>query len=185
MAPRLATQRFVIRELQQEDLEAFTRYRADPEVARFQGWSEYCYEDALELLSEIQAQPFGTPGHWFQLAIIDRQTQQLAGDLAVHFIDRAQVEVGFTVAPAFQRQGVASEALRALLAYLFDQLAKHRVVAITDAENHAAGGLLQKMGFRQEGHFIQNLFFDGRWGSEFQFAILNAEWRRRAEHHGG
>lgn len=183
MAPVLTTRRFLIRELQQDDLQAFARYRADPDVARFQGWSEYCYEDALELLTEVQAQRFGTPGHWFQLAIIDRQTRQLAGDLAVHFIDRDQVEVGLTVAPAFQRRGIASEALNALLGYLFSQLLKHRVIAITDADNHAASGLLKKLGFRQEGHFIQNLFFKGRWGSEFQFAMLDAEWRSRGDKH--
>ncbi len=30
--------------------------------------------------------------------------------------------------------------------------------------------------FRLEGHFIENIFFKGKWASEFQFAMLKREW---------
>jgi RimJ/RimL family protein N-acetyltransferase len=33
---------------------------------------------------------------------------------------------------------------------------------------------------REEGHFIENIWFKGKWGSEYQFAILEREWRKRA-----
>jgi RimJ/RimL family protein N-acetyltransferase len=32
------------------------------------------------------------------------------------------------------------------------------------------------VGFKQEGHFIENVFFKGKWASEFQFAYLKREW---------
>ena len=35
---------------------------------------------------------------------------------------------------------------------------------------------MQSIGFRQEGHFIENIFFKGKWGSEFQYAMLKREW---------
>ena len=45
-----------------------------------------------------------------------------------------------------------------------------------DAENIASIKLIKSTGFKQEGHFIENIFFKGKWGSEFQYAMLKREW---------
>jgi [ribosomal protein S5]-alanine N-acetyltransferase len=63
-----------------------------------------------------------------------------------------------------------------LLDYLFGDLNLHRVVAITDAENRAAARLLEKLGLRREGVFVENVWFKGAWGSEFLYALLRREW---------
>ena len=55
------------------------------------------------------------------------------------------------------------------------ELKKHRVVATTDVENTASYRLLETLGFRREGHFIQNIFFKGAWGDEYQYALLRSE----------
>jgi RimJ/RimL family protein N-acetyltransferase len=176
MAPKLKTERLTIRELNDSDLRSFVTYRAMPSIAEFQDWSDYTYEDASALLKEVNEAPFGTVGRWFQLAIIDKTLNQVAGDLAVHFIDNDQVKIGFTIAPEFHKKGIAFEALKALLDFLFKDLSKHRVIAITDARNKAAYGLLAKAGFRKEAHFVENIFFKGSWGSEYLFAMLGSDW---------
>jgi RimJ/RimL family protein N-acetyltransferase len=181
MTPIIETERLTIRALNESDLRNFTNYRAMPSVAEFQSWSDFTYKDALDLLKEINQTPFGTVGQWFQLAIIDNTLNQLVGDLAVHFIDNDQVEVGFTIAPEFHKKGVAFEALNALLEFVFKDLNKHRVVATTDACNTAASRLLGKAGFRKEAYFIENIFFKGSWGSEYLFAMLNSDWTARAQ----
>ncbi|AQS40572.1 acetyltransferase, ribosomal protein N-acetylase [Shewanella psychrophila] len=176
------TERIICREFELNDLQFFADYRALPDVAKYQSWSEYCYQDALSLFEEMQRVPFGAVGHWFQLAITTKtdskvEASQLLGDLAVHFIDDEQIEIGFTFAPDFQGQGFASEAVLGLLTYLFTQLKPHRVIATTDAENVPSWLLLERVGFRREAHFIENVFFKGAWGSEFQYAMLASEWR--------
>ena len=176
MTPIIKTVRLTIRALNQSDLHSFTNYRAVPSIAEFQDWSNFTYQDALTLLEEINETPFGTVGEWFQLAIIDNTLNQLVGDLAVHFIDSDQVEIGFTIAPEFHKKGIALEALYALLDYLFKDLNKHRITATTDACNKAACRLLDKAGFRKEAHFIENIYFKGSWGSECLFAMLRSNW---------
>ncbi len=99
----------------------------------------------------------------------------MVGDLAVHFIVQEQIKVGFTVCPIQQRKGVATEAVSRFLRYVFDELNKHRVVATTDTENTVSSRLLEKLEFRREGHFIQNVFFKGSWGNEYQYALLRSE----------
>ena len=74
-----------------------------------------------------------------------------------------------------QRKGFAKEALNGILFFLFETNDIHRVVEIVDAENMALINLLRSTGFRQKGHFIENIFFKGKWGSEYKFAMLKKE----------
>ena len=177
MSPLLIqTQQLIIRHFSKADLADFTKYRANPAIAKYQSWSDFTYEDALRLYEKINKSEFGTVEAWFQLAIEQKDTQMLAGDLAVHFMEYDQVEVGFTIAPEFQQKGIALEALNALMGYLFNEMNKHRIIAVTDIKNRASCRLLEKAGFRKEAHFKENIFFKGAWGSEYVFAILNSEW---------
>jgi RimJ/RimL family protein N-acetyltransferase len=174
----LRSPRLTLRRLRPGDGPAIVAYRALPEVARYQSWESFTPGDAERLIaSKADAQP-GVPGTWFQLAITLADGGELIGDCGLHGLSGAprQMEIGITLAPAHQRQGYAAEALCLVLAYLFDALQTHRVTAVTDAENHAAARLLRSVGFRQEGHFVENVWFKGAWGSEFSFALLRSEW---------
>ena len=64
----------------------------------------------------------------------------------------------------------------AILDFLFKLEHFHRVVEIVDEENTASVNLLKSLGFKLEGHFVENVFFKGKWGSEFQFAMLKKKW---------
>lgn len=174
----LESERCRLRHFTEADLPAFARYRAVPDVARFQSWSDYSLEDAQQLYATLLRTSFGKPGTWYQLAIADKRDDALLGDCAVHFLeDDRQLEIGFTLAPEHQGQGLAGEALSVLLDHVFKVMNKHRVIAITDARNQAARKLLLRLGFRQEAHYVQNVFFKGEWGDECLFACLAREWR--------
>ncbi|MCG7548085.1 GNAT family protein [Pseudoalteromonas sp. Of7M-16] len=172
---KITTQNFILRPFEKKDLMKFTSYRALGSVARYQNWADYTYQDAIKLFESMDYATFGSAGKWYQLAISDKGTDTLLGDLAIHFIDAEQVEIGFTVAPEFQGKNVATEALSGLINYVFGCLGKHRIIATTDARNKASYKLLEKVGFRREGHFIKNVFFKGAWSDEYQYALLRSE----------
>ena len=165
--PLLKTENFFVRAFEKKDLDVFAQYRAQEAVARYQSWSGFTYQDAVELFDSTDYSKFGTEGQWYQLAISLKKSDELVGDLAVYFLDENQIEIGFTVSPKHQGKSVATESISSLLDYIFGELNKHRVVATTDARNIAASRLLEKLGFRREGHFIQNIFFKGAWGDEY------------------
>ena len=157
--PVLKSKRFVIRALEKKDLTIFAQYRSKHIVSKYQSWSNYTYQDACYLLENIDYLTFGKVGEWYQLAIVKCESDILIGDLALHFIDKDQIEIGFTVSPEHQCEHVAKEAISSLLSYLFKELKVHRVIAITDTRNVSAYCLLEKLGFRREGHFLKNIFF--------------------------
>jgi len=170
-----------LRDFGETDLAAFADYRSDAAVAQYQSWSPpFSMEQARALLSSVRRAPFGTPGTWYQIAIADLESGALMGDCALHFLeDGQQVELGFTLARAHQGRGLMREAVTALLDHVFGPLGKHRVIAQTDAQNQAAIRLLSSLGFRREGHYLQNVYFKGAWGDEMAFACLAEEWRAR------
>jgi RimJ/RimL family protein N-acetyltransferase len=51
------------------------------------------------------------------------------------------------------------------------------VIAITDVENAPSVALLERLGLRREGHFRQNVWFKGKWGDEYLYAMLQEEWQ--------
>jgi RimJ/RimL family protein N-acetyltransferase len=173
--------RCTLRAFCEDDLAAFAAYRSDPRVARYQSWSPpFTLEDARAFLEKLRATPFGAPGTWQQIAVAEPGADALLGDCALHFLeDGMQVEIGFTMAPASSGRGLMREAVTGLLDRVFGGLGKHRAIALTDARNEPAIRLLAGLGFRREGHFLQNAFFKGAWCDEMLFACLGAEWRER------
>lgn len=174
----LSTQRLRLRKLQLSDLPAFHAYRSNPEVTKYQGFDVYSFEEAREFIQSQTDQELGASGQWVQYGVEETETQTLIGDCAIG-LDKDDIriaEIGMTLSPNHQGKGFAKEALLGLLKYLFEKRQIHRVVEIMDAKNEAAIHLVESLGFRKEGHFVENIFFKGSWGSEYQYAMLRREW---------
>jgi len=179
----LVAQRLRLRSFRKSDLEVFAAYRSDPEVARYQSWNApYSLDQAVAFYQEMQSEPIGTPGVWYQLAVERLVQPGISGDCAFLVLkeDNRQAQIGVTFSRAYQKQGYATEAVRRLLDYLFGSLFLHRVSAICDSENYASARLLERVGMRREGHFIENIWFKGAWGSEYAYAMLQSEWQPSA-----
>jgi ribosomal-protein-alanine N-acetyltransferase len=70
-----------------------------------------------------------------------------AGEAKVEFDDHAALEVGWGIHPAYQRRGLASEAMKPVLDYAFNERICDRLIAITDPENQASQTLSLRLGF--------------------------------------
>jgi len=174
----LDSERLVLRRFNDADLASFLAYLNDPLVARYQSWESYTEGAAQEAIDKQKELHPGVPGKWFTFALELKETGALIGHVAlsVREPEPQQAEIGFTLARRYHGKGLGYEAARRVLDYAFDELNLHRVVAITDCENTSSVALLERLGMRREGHFIQNIWFKGKWGDEYQYAILRDEW---------
>lgn len=152
-------------------------YRADPGVARYQGWEAASVREVENFIRSLAELEPDSPGQWYQLGIA-LPDGRLIGDCGLHTLHRdpRQAEVGITVAPAHQRRGYGVEVLTAVLGLLFDRLGKHRVIASVDPRNHASVALLGRVGMRLEAHHVEALWFKGAWADDLVFAMLRREW---------
>jgi RimJ/RimL family protein N-acetyltransferase len=176
---QLLSPRLILRRLRESDLSPFCRYRSDPRVARYQDWESCSEEEGRRFFEGQMALHPDVPGTWFQVAIELAGTGELIGDCGLRTLgDRPdQAEIGFTLAREHLGKGYATEAVNCLLDYVFGNLGKHRVIAVTDTRNAPAVRVLERVGMRREGHFIENIWFKGGWGDEYQYAMLEREWQ--------
>jgi RimJ/RimL family protein N-acetyltransferase len=154
-------------------------YRSDPVVAKYQDWTPDSIEQTRQFINSISGIEPDTPDTWFQLALAHRLSDELIGDCGLHFFssERRQAELGITLAPTHQRQGYATEALPAVLEFLFVELGKHRVFASVDPRNSPAIALFERVGMRKEAHLVESLWWKGMWVDDVIFAMLEREWR--------
>lgn len=174
----LITPRLSIAPLGEKDAGEFVAYRRDPDVARWQGWDPtYSEAEAAKLIASQPSAEVPHSGGWLQLAIHDRGSGELQGDVAVHRLADVSdtFEIGVTLAPASQHQGIAIEAVNRLLHYLFTTVNAHRVIATCDARNTPVARLLRSVGMRQESSQIDVEFFKHEWVTLDGYAILQAE----------
>lgn len=175
----LETARLILRPFEQRDIQPFSAYRSDPYVAKYQGWqAPFSLEQATRFVDEMMTRTPGEPGQWYQFALELKKSGEMIGDCAFQRLaeDHAQAEIGFTLASPFQGQGYGTEAVRRLIDYLFGDLSLHRLRANCDPDNLASSRLLEKVGMRHEGHFVESLWFKGVWADEEWYAILQREW---------
>lgn len=140
--------RVILRALREHDLEDFRGYRSDPEVARYQGWSIMSVEDAGAFIGAMRDVVGPRPGAWIQLGIALASSDRLIGDVGLHLDAAGEVaQIGYSCATPFQRQGLASEAVRLLVDGVFEHTGCSRIRAIVDTRNIPSERLLIRLGF--------------------------------------
>jgi aminoglycoside 6'-N-acetyltransferase len=69
--------------------------------------------------------------------------------------------------------------VRSVVDHLLIEQGLHRISAECDARNVRSARLLQRIGFRQEGHRIANTWIRGEWTDDLLFGLLAEWWIRR------
>jgi RimJ/RimL family protein N-acetyltransferase len=178
MFSEIKTERLSVRNLEANDGPRVFSYHRHPDVARFQSWGTESVDVIQTYIRGLSSMEPGTPGKWYQVGIYLREGDKLIGDYGFRVLTDIpeQVEIGITLAPEFQGKGYATEALSALLTYLFGDLKKHRVFGSVDPRNQSSMRLLERIGMRKEAHFVKSLWFRGEWVDDVVYAMLAEEW---------
>jgi RimJ/RimL family protein N-acetyltransferase len=176
----LETERLVLRPFEDGDLDALYAMQSNTEVARWLYNEPRTLEETQALLQrKVAAVELSAEEEWLSAAVIERESGQLVGDVALHWVSAQHKtgELGFIFDPAYQGRGYATEAACAFLAFAFGGMRFHRVIGCTEARNTASARVLEKLGMRREAHFVENEWVKGEWQSELVYAMLEHEWR--------
>ncbi len=112
--------------------------------------------------------------------IFDNETDEIMGGVSLNNIRRGVVQnanVGYWIGEEYTRNGHMFEALNLCLNYAFNVHGLHRVEAATLTENIASRGLLEKIGFSEEGLAREYLCINGLWQDHVTYGILAADPR--------
>lgn len=151
--PELRTKRLMIRPFDRDSMLAAL---ADPAAAGARlglgiaaGWPNTDEREALPFLAdELARQP--DLADWGMQLIVHVEEAIIIGTAGFKGrpLDNGTVELGYGVAPAYQGQGYATEAVCGLVAWAFTSPQVRRVFADSLPENTASARVLIKAGFR-------------------------------------
>jgi RimJ/RimL family protein N-acetyltransferase len=144
----IVTERLTLRRSLPEDASEIARYRSDPMVRRYQGWGQTDAATVRRQIEEMTGRLPGEPGGWVQFTALEREGGTLVGDVGLSPADGEDdvILVGYTIDPAYQGRGYATEAVRALVDYAFDTLGAGLIRAYASAENTPSHRVVEKSG---------------------------------------
>jgi RimJ/RimL family protein N-acetyltransferase len=147
----LTTDRLLLRQLRDDDLDAYAVIAGDPEVMRFLGERRPMSRmDAWRQMAMIL-------GHWElrgygYWALEERATGRLAGRAGFMNPDGwPGIECGWTLGREFWGRGYATEAARAIFAWGFEYLRLDRIISLIDPENLPSIRVAERLGETRSG----------------------------------
>lgn len=150
---RIETNRLILRPSTVEDAEAmFRNWASDPEVTKYLTWPTHESAEISRWVLSDWISHYGEP-HYYQWAIVHRDLGEPIGSIAVvRSNDDAQwVEIGYCIGKNWWHQGFVSEALKALIAFFFDEVGVNCIAARHDPRNPNSGAVMRKCGMRYDG----------------------------------
>lgn len=117
----------------------------------------------------------------FFWGIFERETDRWVGQIYVGPTswDLPEYTLGYVSDVEFEGRGLISEAVRRILDILFHDMKAHRVRSDCNETNSRSWKLLERCGFRREGHLRENKKNpDGTFHGDYLYALLHTEYRR-------
>lgn len=155
----METDRLILRPFVMSDAPAmFRNWASDPEVTKFLTWPTYCREEtAVNILTEWTGM-YQDPT-FYQWAIELKCLGEPIGSISVvDHNDRAELaHIGYCIGKPWWNRGIMTEALQAVMDYLFDQVGVNRIESQHDPNNPGSGAVMRKCGMQYEGTHRQSV----------------------------
>lgn len=150
---RLETDRLVLRKFEVSASKAmFNNWANDEEVTKFLTWQPHKnISDTVAVLSEWVDNYKNKD--FYQWAIVLKDSQELIGSISVVKCrdDLASASVGYCIGRNWWGKGIATEALKTVVDFLFTKVNVNRISADHDICNPNSGKVMKKVGFSYEG----------------------------------
>ena len=142
----LPTERMTLRRYCPEDAEElYRRFGTNPEMYRYSGWNPYA---TLEMARRTVQGFIDSYDDEHVYAWVMDVDDVLIGTIGAYDLRDGCIEVGYSVVPAWQGRGYATEALKKVLAYLTENEKIPCVTAWCAAENAGSRRVLEKAGMK-------------------------------------
>ena len=176
----IETKRLILRRFYMDDAQAmYDRWASDPEVTRFLTWPPHADVSVTKQLLTIWTNAYEKDEHYQWAITVKGQDDLPVGSISVVFHDDRcrKAEVGYCIGRAWWHQGITSEALEAVIGFLFGEVGMERIEARHDVNNPNSGAVMEKCGMRKEGVHRR-----GDWNNQgivdaCMHAILKDEWK--------
>lgn len=149
--PTIKTERLLLRQFTDSDLENVFKGLSNPEVIKYYGVSFQTLEATKEQMVFFADLEKNDTGIWFAICSADNTTFYGAGGLNNLSKEHKKAEIGFWLISNFWGRGIMKEAMPLICNYGFDNLELNRIEGFVESENKNCKNAMAKLDFQYEG----------------------------------
>lgn len=151
---RLETDRLVLRRYTRADAAAmYKNWASDAEVTKYLMWPMHTSQEISQSIIEEWISQYSNENYYHWAVILKDNGDEPIGDIAVANMkeDLSMAHIGYCIGRAWWHKGITSEALSAVMDFLFDIVDVNRIEARHDPRNPNSGRVMIKCGMKYEG----------------------------------
>jgi [ribosomal protein S5]-alanine N-acetyltransferase len=159
-------------------LEAFIAWRSEPLTVRHNPLQSMTSIEIAQMLESAGSdlsdlKKYGTY-RWF--VALDAA---IVGSVSLKNISHSMgyAEIGYGIAEAHHRKGIATTAVRLLVDKVFAETPLRKLLAFVHDKNRPSCRVLERLGFRQEGFLREHYIINRNAENEILYCVLKHEWQ--------
>lgn len=149
----IETSRLILRKAIRGDAEPmFRNWASDSEVTKYLTWPTYEKVETAYPILEMWINEYEKP-NFYQWMIVPKELGEPIGSISVvrQRDDIGEAEIGYCIGRRWWHKGIMTEALTAVVDYLFAEVGMNRLTARHDPNNPHSGAVMRKCGMQYEG----------------------------------
>ena len=177
--PILETDRLILRQVTNDDAGSLLKYLSDKEVMNYVGLEPFkSIEDSLDEISWYQSILEKKTGIRWGITL-KNQGEVIGSCGFLNWVARHyRSEIGFELSKDYWGKGIASEALKAVIQYGFEEMNLQRIEALIEPPNIPSQKLVEKHGFIREGLLRNYEFTCGKFDDLYMYSLLKQEFNK-------
>ena len=150
ITPKLETEKLVLREIHAGDADDIFRcWMQDESVSRYMWWQASNDFQETQKFVEYEMENLGND-KWNRWIILLKGTNEMIGTCLLYDNeDERHWDISYNLGRKYQGNGYATEAMRAVLTFAFQEKKIQEIATSYAGENKKSGNVLRKLGFQE------------------------------------
>lgn len=176
----LETDRLILRKFKDTDSkDMFKNWGSDANVNKYLSWQTHKdIKDSEDIINLWISQYDNNVYNWVMEL---KEINEVIGNISIVELENMNeaCEIGYCISSRYWNKGITTEAFKAVIKYLFEEVGVNRICAKHDIDNAASGKVMQKCGMVYEGTLREIQFKNTKFCSLAVYSILKKEWNSK------
>lgn len=177
---KLETDRLILRKFTKNDIElSFKNWANDYKITEFLRWETHLDISTTQTVLNEWICSYNEPS-FYQWAIELKDIKEPIGTISVVSYDEKtnKVHIGYCIGSKWWNKGITTEAFKAIIPFLFEQVEVNRIESQHDPNNPNSGKVMGKCGLKYEGTLRQADWNNKGTVDACMYSMLKEEYDR-------
>ncbi len=176
----IETERLILRPLTLDDIDAaFSNWTSDAKVAEFLRWESHKDINVTKSVFDIWVKNYKEKD-FYQWGIVLKSINEPIGTISIVDIKEnlGIAHIGYCIGSHWWHQGITTEAFKAIIPFLFNEVGFNRIESMHDPNNPHSGSVMKKCGLKYEGTLRSADFSNKGIVDASIYGLLKEEWEK-------